>query len=67
MGSFFCLVYEFSDNNKENNLIRWEAYNTDEYIFNLEKKSKETIDYRLEENGQKYVSFINLFILLLRF
>ena len=51
--SIWCsLFYEFSDENKENSLIKWESYNTDEYIFNLEKQSKESIDYRLVQNGK---------------
>ena len=53
------IVYEFKNKTEENNKveeknqIRWEVFNTDEYIFSSEQESKETIENKLDVNSQK--------------
>ncbi len=48
----FFLVCELTKA-EEYNLIRWEAYNTDEYIINSDQASKEAIDNKLDMNSEK--------------
>lgn len=38
---------------EENNLIKWEAYNTDEYIYNCEKEQMETVKNKIKESAEK--------------
>jgi hypothetical protein len=54
-------VYTFKNQSDEDHIIRWEDYITDELIHIKEKEVRETVDFKLDQNGQKYHHFYFLF------
>ena len=46
-------VYEFSTDEEEAHIIKWESYIASELISDQERENKEKIDYKLDRNSQK--------------
>ncbi len=51
--NFNMKVYSFASQAEEDHITRWEDYITDEMENMKEKEVKDTIDYKLDQNGEK--------------
>lgn len=56
-------VFTFKNQTDEEHIVRWEDYITDELIHIKEKEAKETVDFKLDQNGEKYDLFFLLFLI----
>ena len=59
---YYPQAYEFSSPNEKNKICKWESYNTDEFIYMKEKEEEKKLEYKLEQNVEKYAQQKRLII-----